>query len=96
MNHSTDYEDVADVDSVVDGDPAAWWEIDVDSKVIVQVNFNDADVIVQLKSNDDDFRNDFVDKQETRDSSVFLKAWTSIAGSHVNAPCPPERHWCLQ
>ena len=72
MNPSTDYEDVADFDSVVDGDPFDG-KIDVDSKVIVRLNSDD-DVFVQLNSNDHDDRNDFVDKLETRAISFFLKA----------------------
>ena len=46
MNPSTDYEDVADFDSVVDGDP-------LDENIVVG-----SKVIVQLNSDDDDVRSD--------------------------------------
>ena len=45
-NPSTDYEDVADFDSVVDGDP-------LDENIVVG-----SKVIVQLNSDDDDVRSD--------------------------------------
>ncbi|KAI2514176.1 protein of unknown function DUF11 [Fragilaria crotonensis] len=73
-NISSDYEDVSDFDSAPDGDPQ-------DGDVVV-----DSKVFVKLNSNEDDVRNDFVDKLKNGSISgvVTDDKGNKLAGAIIN------------